>query len=64
MYTVYMEDKNKKVLRNIYYKKPYIYYRPLRPYEKAYTYWYIEMLKPKNERNLQVINKKYEFARR
>ena len=39
------------------------YFRPLRPYEKAYMFWYIEMLKPPDQRNPDILNAKYAFAR-
>jgi hypothetical protein len=33
-------------------------------FEKAYIHWYIEMLKPENERNQKVLNMKYQFAQK
>ena len=47
----------------IYYVKPYIYHRPLRPFEKAYMFWYIEMLKPPEQRDSNILDAKYAFAR-
>jgi hypothetical protein len=41
--------------------KPKLFNRPLRPIEKAYIHWYIETLKPPNERNQDVINERYKF---
>lgn len=32
-------------------------------YGKAYIYWYIEMLKPENERDERILNEKYKYAR-
>ena len=49
---------------NIYYERPKLYYRPMRPYEKAYTFWYIEMFKPPHERDQTIIDAKYAFAGR
>ena len=48
----------------IYYIKPYIYHRPLRPFEKAYMFWYIEMLKPPGKRDKRILEEKYAFARK
>ena len=39
------------------------YHRPLRPYEKAYIFWYIEMLKPVSERNPKILQEKYAFKK-
>lgn len=47
-----------------YYIKPYLYHRPLRPFEKAYMFWYIEMLKPPRQRDKRILEEKYAFARK
>ena len=39
------------------------YSQSLSPFEKAYIFWYIEMLKPPDQRNQEVLNAKYAFAR-
>ena len=44
--------------------QPGLYHRPLRPFEKAYMFWYIEMLKPPHQRNQKVLEEKYAFARK
>jgi len=53
--------KTKKPLRDIEYKKPQLYHRPLRPCEKAYIYSYIEKLKPPHERDPDIVAQKYAF---
>lgn len=40
-----------------------LHIRPLRPYEKAYMFWYIEMLKPPEQRDSNILDAKYAFAR-
>lgn len=40
-----------------------MHHRPLRPYEKAYMFWYLEMLKPPEQRNQDVLNEKYKFCK-
>ena len=55
--------KESKLEPNVYYLRPTLYHRPLRPYEKAYMYWYIEMLKPPYERDQTILDAKYAFAR-
>ena len=44
--------------------QPDLYHRPLRPFEKAYMFWYIEMLKPPHQRNQKILEEKYAFARK
>lgn len=38
--------------------------RPMRPFEKAYIFWYIESLKPAHEQNQAIIQEKYAFGKR
>jgi hypothetical protein len=38
--------------------------KPQTPFERAYIFWYIEMEKPLNERNEDILRKKYKFAGR
>ena len=35
-----------------------MYHRPLRPFEKAYTFWYIESLKPVSLQDPNVLQEK------
>lgn len=51
-----LEKKNK-------YQQKKSYSQSLSPFEKAYIFWYIEMLKPPDQRNQEVLNAKYAFAR-
>lgn len=56
--------KDKKETRNpIILVRTIMHHRPLRPFEKAYMFWYIEMLKPPDQRNQDVINEKYKFCK-
>ena len=51
------EDEEEVVI--VGYRLPKLYGRPLRPYEKAYMFWFIESLKPPHKRNKQVMDQKY-----
>jgi hypothetical protein len=44
--------------QNILYK-----YTPFKGRSKAYIYWYIEMLKPENERDKRILDEKYNYMR-
>ena len=59
-----MPANKPKLDPHIYYEQPKLYYRPMRPYEKAYTFWYIEMFKPPHERDQTILDAKYAFAGR
>ena len=41
-----------------------MYHIPLRPYEKAYIFWYIESLKPFSKQDPKVIQEKYAFGKK
>ena len=57
------KGKGKEARKPVILVRTIMHNRPLRPFEKAYMFWYIEMLKPPDQRNQDVINEKYKFCK-
>lgn len=57
------KNKGKEARKPIILVRTIMHHRPLRPFEKAYMFWYLEMLKPPDQRNQDVINEKYKFCK-
>ena len=57
------KNKGKEARKPVNLVRTIMHHRPLRPFEKAYMFWYLEMLKPPDQRNQDVINEKYKFCK-